>query len=117
MVKKKLVYLSPREIISSTGTYNNKTYEYTHGYSTIITSATSTNENGTLNHMQKGFDKTNEAITITEPRIYFGTQTNDTVVINSKDKKEFDYPMLDSAEAENAENVQWRSGITIKFLR
>ena len=55
--------------------------------------------------MQKSFDKTNEAITITEPRIYFGTQTNDTVVINSKDKKEFDYPMLDSAEAENAENV------------
>lgn len=115
--EEKLVYLSPREIISSTGTYNNKTYEYTHGYSTIITSATSTNENGTLNHMQKGFDKTNEAITITEPRIYFGTQTNDTVVINSKDKKEFDYPMLDSAEAENAENVySGEAGLQLNFL-
>ncbi len=115
--KTQLVYLSPREIISSTGTYNNKTYEYTHGYSTIITSATTTTESGNLNHMQKGFEKTNEAITITQPRIYFGTQTNDTVVINSKDKKEFDYPILDSAEAENAENVYTgEAGLQLNFI-
>lgn len=115
--KTQLVYVSPREIISSTGTYNNKTYEYTHGYSTIITSATATTESGNLNHMQKGFEKTNEAITITQPRIYFGTQTNDTVVINSKDKKEFDYPILDSAEAENAENVYTgEAGLQLNFI-
>lgn len=115
--KAQLVYLSPREIISSTGTYNNKTYEYTHGYSTIVTSATTTTESGNLNHMQKGFEKTNEAITITQPRIYFGTQTNDTVVINSKDKKEFDYPILDSAEAENAENVYTgEAGLQLNFI-
>ena len=115
--KTQLVYVSPREIISSTGTYNNKTYEYTHGYSTIITSATATTESGNLNHMQKGFEKTNEAITITQPRIYFGTQTNDTVVINSKDKKEFDYPILDSAEAENAENVYTgKAGLQLNFI-
>lgn len=115
--EQKLIYLSPREIISSTGTYNNKTYEYTHGYSTIITLATGTNENGTLNHIQKSFDKTNEVITITEPRIYFGTQTNDTVVINSKDKKEFDYPVLDSEEAENAENVyDGEAGLQLNFI-
>lgn len=115
--KTQLIYLSPREIISSTGTYNNKTYEYTHGYSTIVTSATTTTESGNLNHMQKGFEKTNEAITITQPRIYFGTQTNDTVVINSKDKKEFDYPILDSAEAENAENVYTgEAGLQLNFI-
>jgi len=54
--KEQLVYLSPREIVSSSGTYNNKTYEYTHGYGAIITSATATKENGTLNHIQKGFE-------------------------------------------------------------
>lgn len=98
--KTQLVYLSPREIISSTGTYNNKTYEYTHGYSTIVTSATTTTESGNLNHMQKGFEK-----------------TNDTVVINSKDKKEFDYPILDSAEAENAENVYTgEAGLQLNFI-
>ncbi len=115
--KEQLVYLSPREIVSSSGTYNNKTYEYTHGYGTIITSATAIKENGTLNHIQKSFDKTNEAITITEPRIYFGMQTNDTVVTNSKDKKEFDYPILDSTSAENAENVyNGTAGLKLNFL-
>lgn len=115
--KEQLVYLSPREIVSSSGTYNNKTYEYTHGYGTIITSATATKENGTLNHIQKSFDKTNEAITITQPRIYFGMQTNDTVVTNSKDKKEFDYPILDSTSAENAENVyNGTAGLKLNFL-
>ena len=115
--KEQLVYLSPREIVSSSGTYNNKTYEYTHGYGTIITSATATKENGTLNHIQKSFDKTNEAITITQPRIYFGMQTNDTVVTNSKDKKEFDYPILDSTSAENAENVyNGTAGLKLNLL-
>ena len=115
--KEQLVYISPREIVSSNGTYNNKTYEYTHGYGSIITSATTTKENGTLNHIQKSFDKTNEAIVITQPRIYFGMQTNDTVVTNSKNKKEFDYPILDSNSAENAENVyDGLAGLNLNFL-
>lgn len=115
--KEQLVYVSPREIVSSNGTYNNKTYEYTHGYSAILTSATTTKENGTLNHLQKGFEKTDEAITITEPRIYFGMQTNDTAVTNSKGKTEFDFPMLDSNVAENAENTYTgNAGLTLNLL-
>ncbi len=44
--KNSLVYVSPREIKSNeTRTYSNKTYEYTHGYGAIITSASTTNEN------------------------------------------------------------------------
>ena len=115
--KEQLVYISPREIVSSSGTYNNKTYEYTHGYGAIITSATSVKENGTLNHMQKSFENCNEAITITQPRIYFGIQTNDTVVTGSKDKKEFDYPILDSSSADNAENTYTgEAGLKLNFI-
>ena len=115
--KEQLVYISPREIVSSSGTYNNKTYEYTHGYGAIITSATSTKENGTLNHMQKGFENSNEAITITQPRIYFGMQTNDTVVTGSKDKKEFDYPILDSSSADNEEfTYTGEAGLKLNFI-
>ena len=115
--KEQLVYISPREIVSSSGTYNNKTYEYTHGYGAIITSATSTKENGTLNHMQKGFENSNEAITITQPRIYFGMQTNDTVVTGSKDKKEFDYPILDSSSADNEEfTYTGEAGLELNFI-
>lgn len=42
---KTLVYVTPREIVNNENrTYNNKTYEYTHGFGTIITSATQTDE-------------------------------------------------------------------------
>ncbi len=115
--KEQLIYLSPREMVNSSGTYNNKTYQYTHGYGAILTSATSTKESGNLNHLQKGFNETNQAVTITEPRIYFGLQTENTVVTNSKDKKEFDYPILDSALAENAENTyQGEAGLSLNFF-
>ena len=34
--------------------YNaNKTYKYTHGFGTVITSATSTTDSGNINHIQK----------------------------------------------------------------
>ncbi len=115
--EEQLLYISPREIVvNSSGTYNNKTYEYTHGFGAIITSATETNEDGTLQHVQKGFEN-NDVISITEPRIYYGMQTNDTVVTNSKDKKEFDYPKLDSSSAENAENIyDGEAGLKLNFL-
>lgn len=114
--KEELVYLSPREITNSSNNYNNKTYEYTHGYGTIITSATTTKENGNLYHIQKSFDKTDDVIAITEPRIYFGMQTNQNIVTNTKDKKEFDYPILNSSFAENAENTyNGNAGLNLNF--
>lgn len=115
--KDKLVYLSPREIKSSGSTYNNKTYEYTHGFGAIVTSASSIDVNGNLEHIQKSFTNTNEVISIEEPRIYFGLETNDTVVTNSTDKKEFDYPVLDSKVIENKENIyDGNAGLSLNFL-
>ena len=114
--KDQLVYISPRELVNSIGTYNKKTYEYTHGYGIIVTSATNTKENGTLNHMQKGFKNDNEIVTIKEPRIYFGMQTNDTIVTDNN-KNEFDYPVLDSEIAENAENnYNGKAGLSLNFI-
>ena len=67
--------------------------------------------------MQKGFEDTNDVVSITQPRIYFGMETNDTVVTNSKDKKEFDYPILDSTYAENAENsYDGKAGLSLNFI-
>ena len=117
--EEQLVYVSPREIMNNTTTYNSKTYEYTHGYGAIITLATSTKENGTIYHVQKDFQNSNEAITILEPRIYFGMQTNSTVVTGSEDQKsqEFDYPILDSEIAENAENTyKGEAGLNLNFI-
>ena len=115
--EKKLVYISPREIISSEGTYNNKTYEYTHGFGGIVTSATDIDEKGNLVNLQKSFSNDDNILEITEPRIYFGTQTNDTVVTNSKTKKEFDYPITDKGNTKNAENTyNGNAGLKLGFL-
>lgn len=113
--KNQLVFITPREIVSNNGTYNNKTYEYTHGFGTIVTSATTTTSTGNLNHLQKSFEENDEAIYISEPRIYFGLQTNSTVVTNSNSKKEFDYPILDASD--NTENVyDGEAGLEANFL-
>lgn len=110
-----LVYVAPREISNSSSTYNHKTYEYTHGYGTIITSATSTDKTGNIEYLQKDFNS-NEVVKISQPRIYFGLETNYTAVTNSN-KVEFDYPITSSTKAENAENVyDGQAGLSLNFF-
>ena len=113
--KQQLVYVSPREISISNSTYNNKTYEYTHGYGVVITSATSTDSNGNLQKLQKNFNTTSEDIVaITQPRIYFGLETDNNIVTNSKNREEFDYPV---SSVTNAENVyDGDAGLSLSFL-
>lgn len=115
---RRLVYVSPREI-SSSSAYGSKTYEYTHGYGAIITSANEVDNNGNIINYQKGLDdsKENQVVAITQPRIYFGLQTNNSCVVNAKDEKEFDYPHLDSTNAENATySYEGDAGLKLNFL-
>lgn len=87
----KIVYLAPRELASSGRTYNNKTYEYTHGMGEVIASATGVTELGTVKYIQKEVSGTDEQINISEPRIYFGLNTEETIATNVKNKQEYDY--------------------------
>lgn len=110
---KKLVYVSPREIVSNRRTYNSKTYEYTHGYGLIFTLATGVTENGDLQYIQNDITGENEQIKISTPQIYYGLETNTTVVTNTKDKKEFDYANdQDEYETEYTGN----SGLSLNFF-
>ena len=89
---KKLMYVSPREIVNNRRTYNSKTYEYTHGYGLIFTSSTESGLEGQIKYIQNDITgKNNDVVKISEPRIYYGLETNTTVVTNAKGKKEFDY--------------------------
>lgn len=110
-----LVYVTPREIVSNaTGrTYNNKTYEYTHGYGSIITSAVNTGDLGDVEYIQKEFDLSDEQIKISEPRIYFGMSTNETVVTKAKDTLEYDYPITNTTNSESVYNGQ--AGLSLNF--
>lgn len=113
--KEELVYVSPREIISNdTRTYNNKTYEYTHGYGTIISSASSVDENGNLSYIQSDFKDENNKVRITEPRIYFGLQTNEPIVTNAKNKREYDYPLTSTTS--NTNTYEGKSGLKLGFI-
>ena len=113
--KQKLVYVSPREISNANGTYNNQTYEYTHGYGVVITDATETDSNGNLKKLQKNYKSSDtDIVAIKEPRIYFGLETNNNIVTNSKNRKEFDYPI---SSTENAENVyDGSAGLSLNFI-
>mgnify|MGYP001852139678 FL=1 len=113
--QQQLVYVSPREISNTNSTYNNQTYEYTHGYGIVVTSANSTDSNGNLIKLQKNFNTSNEdIITVTKPRIYFGLQTDNNIVTNSKNRKEFDYP---ASSTTNTENVyDGKAGLSLNFI-
>lgn len=113
--KKEVVYVAPREIISGGDrTYNNKTYEYTHGFGAVITSATQTDELGNVKYIQKDFTANNQPLFVSQPRIYFGLETNNTIVTNSTNKSEFDYPTTTS---QNTEYVyDGKAGLELNFL-
>ena len=110
-----LLYISPREILSNeTRTYNNKTYQYTHGYGVIATSANKTKENGELLYIQSDFEDVENKIKIKEPRIYFGMQTNEYIITNAKNQEEYDYPLTTTTNSSNKYNG--KAGLKLNFL-
>ena len=112
--QKKLMYISPREIVSNKRTYNSKTYEYTHGYGLILSSATESANDGTIKYIQNDISQKSEnVININQPRIYYGLETNTTVVTNTKNNNEFDY----SDDQKDYETTyQGDAGLSLKFI-
>lgn len=112
----KLVYISPREMntTNSAITYNNKTYQYTHGFGTIISYASQVDQTGNIQYIQKGFDASKYSIFVQEPRIYFGMQTNHMIITNLNNKKEFDYPISSVKSADYS--YQGKAGIHVDFI-
>ena len=112
--KDTLVYISPREISTTdTSTYNNKTYEYTHGFGTVISYANTVDSTGNIKYVQKDFVSNNE-MEVEEPRIYFGMETNSAIITNLNNKSEFDYPITSTKTAEY--QYKGKAGIEIGFL-
>ena len=109
-----LVYTSPREIKNSGRTYNNKTYEYTHGMGEIITSATQSTNTGNIVYIQKEVSGKDEKIKISEPRMYFGLNTKETVATNSKNNQEYDY--TDENGADHTSTYNGKAGLQLGFF-
>ena len=113
--REQTVYVSPREIVSNdTRTYNNKTYEYTHGYGVVLTSANGVDEKGNLSYIQSGFANPNDKVKINEPRIYFGLETNNSIITNAKNKQEYDYPLTSTTS--NTKTYDGEAGLKLNFI-
>ena len=110
----KLVYTSTREITNSGRTYNNKTYEYTHGKGQIVIDSTSTTETGAINYIQKDVSGKDEQLGITKPEIYFGLETNDIIATNTKNKQEYDY--TDEDGLEHTSTYSGSAGLQLNFI-
>lgn len=112
--KNQLVYVAPREITNSGRTYNNKTCEYTHGIGEIFTSATESSQNGNIQYIQKDIVGKDEKINISEPRIYFGLETKETIATNTKNKNEYDY--TDENGTDQVYSYNGQAGLQLGFL-
>ena len=111
--KDQLTYVAPREAENNTISYNNKTYEYTHGMGQIIASATSVTEDGNVEYLQKDISGSDNMLEVKEPRIYYGVENNSVAVTNTKNKSEYDY--TDSDGVEHVNNYDGNSGIQVGF--
>lgn len=110
----RLVYLAPREITNSGRTYSNKTYEYTHGMGEIITSATESTETGNIKYIQSDVAGADEVINVSEPRIYFGLETDETIATNTKNKQEYDYTDVNGVD--QVSTYEGEAGLNLGFL-
>ncbi|OPJ57485.1 hypothetical protein CLORY_40910 [Clostridium oryzae] len=89
------VFVSPREINTRKINYNtwlNEHLIYTHGYGVVMSKVSSVTEEGQPDFVMKHIPMENKSdIQISNPRVYFGEQTNDYAIVKTK-AKEFDFP-------------------------
>lgn len=109
-----VVYIAPREITNSGRTYNNKTYEYTHGMGEIIASATESTISGNVQYIQKEVSGKDEQIDIKQPRIYFGLETDEIIATNAKNKQEYDY--TDENGTDYTSTYEGKAGLQLGFF-
>lgn len=110
----KLVYITPREILTDSSiSYNNRTLKYTHGYSAVVSSATDSDSDGYAEYILSDF-KNEQAFNIQQPRIYFGLETDSTIMVNTKFGKEYDYPITPTTYQENV--YEGTAGLKLGFL-
>ena len=114
--EKNLVVLTPREIIDDAArSYNNKTFQYTHGYGMVVTNPNEVDKNGYVTTIQSEFvEKNSDILKMSEPRIYYGLDTDSEIIVNSKYGGEFDYPLSSTTYKEYS--YQGESGQHLNIL-
>ena len=102
-----LMYISPKEIKTSGRTYDDRTFEYTHGNGIIASSATKTNELGNIKYEQN-------SINVSNPRIYFGVENDNIVVTNANNI--YEYGTTSESGIDTTYTYSGNAGINISYL-
>ena len=111
----KNIYITPRQINSAdSGSYTNKTYKYTHGYSTIVNSVNDNDGDGYAEYLSSDYSNEQNPLGIKEPRIYFGLNANSIIAVNTDFGKEYDYPITATTNAENT--YDGKAGLNLGFV-
>ena len=112
------VFIAPREIDfekldENSITWQNKHLSYTHGYGVVMSKVNSVTSEGQPDFIMSNIPIENETdISLENPRIYFGENTNDYSIVNTK-LGEIDYPV----GGENAtNNYDGKAGISMNYL-
>lgn len=118
--QKTAIAITPREIVKdnlsdTANTYINKKLRYTHGFGVAANVINRVSEQGQPEFLIKDIPpkSADEALNITQPRIYFGELTNDYVIVNNSKYKELDY-------SEGQEDIEFsydgKAGIKLNFI-
>lgn len=109
------VFITAREIDKSRiqdQSYINMTYKYTHGYGVVINPINYLSSSG-----QPGFilsdlrlKSVDPKLKLSEPRIYYGENTNDYVIVNANGLDEIDY------DGTSATRYKGQGGITLNGI-
>ncbi len=83
--------LPASELPARAQTWLNIHMKYTHGYGLVMSPVNEITEAGMPNLIVQNIPPSSSALSITRPQIYYGEQTNQYVLVNTK-TKEFDYP-------------------------
>ncbi len=83
--------LPASELPARARTWLNIHMKYTHGYGLVMSPVNEITQSGMPNLIVQNIPPSTGALSITRPQIYYGQQTNQYVLVNTK-TKEFDYP-------------------------
>jgi len=83
--------LAPSKLPARARTWLNIHLKYTHGYGLVMSPVNEITKDGMPNLIVKNIPPSSDVLSITRPEIYYGEQTNQYVIVNTK-TKEFDYP-------------------------
>ncbi|MFL0251288.1 UPF0182 family protein [Clostridium neuense] len=112
------VFIAPRELDTKTlqgnaDTWQNKHLVYTHGYGAVMSKVNSITDSGQPDFVMKDIPPVNSTkIPFTDPRIYFGEETNDYVIGNNT-LGEFDYP---NGSVNKTNNYDGKGGIKASLI-